>query len=426
MNKGRARYLKVQLYFLVYILLGGFAAYGLFQWVQLSQYQTNLKNLSQKNIQRINSLQKAQTSLFVFHNATTQWFRTGDIKWDNIATEAKGVYLKEMRNVKKGLSLNLLEKSKVDAKPLVLLQKTLDEWKTNNHNEQLIPKLLGETSAAVDAYFLALSKRVTQHMARNRFDPKIKLNKESSDLGFIFSGFSALNQFFFQTYLGSINQQLDILPKLQKKLALYLGVMGGFILFVALFLTLQVLSYIRRNESRSELLVQMGSRDLVTGLLNRRVFEGLVGQEIERAKRKGLPVSLLFVNVAPLDQIVQDFGRPACEHLLFQISEFLKKICRNYDGIFSYDRETFVILLAEASSANVGVVIDRLRKKLENKEFYIGLSNDVIQPRLHFGHASYPQHGEDLKALVQQGMSELFSSSNQTKSPSKMVASTQA
>lgn len=416
---------------IVFLLLAvGFGAYGYLQWKQLDQLQTQFNGLSNQNKSRLDSIQKAQLSLFVYHDSIRQWLQTREIKWDSVAQNAKNVYLKEIESLQKTFSLKPIPQSPLETRdtetPITILKNNLTTWKATPDKEKFFPQLLAATIQAGDFYFASMAKKIRRFHARDQFDPVVKLEAESSDLGMIFSGYTSLNQFVLQNYLNAIHQNLDFLPQAQKKLVLYFAVVGGIALFIYLLIVFQVLSYIRKNESRNELLVQMGTRDLVTGLFNRRVFEGLVGQEIERAKRKNYPVSLLFVHIESLDQIIKGFGRPACEHLLFQISEFLKKICRNYDGVYSYDRETYVILLAEATFENVEMVIKRLKKKLDGRDFYIGFTNDVIQPSLRYGFASYPQHGEDLKALVEQGLSQLYANSTRLPREAKAMAQSRA
>ncbi|MBI4412529.1 MAG: diguanylate cyclase [Deltaproteobacteria bacterium] len=177
------------------------------------------------------------------------------------------------------------------------------------------------------------------------------------------------------------------------------------------FLFYQFLSFVRQSRKREEMLVQMGARDLVTGLMNRRVFEAIAGQEIERARRKEYPASLIFMRVEPIDPATKDFPQMAVRHLLFQIAEFLRKTCRNYDGIFAYDRETFVVLLSEVNADQLSMIAQRIEKKLAQKEFFIGLSNSAVKPRVNYGLSNFPAHGDDLKGIVQYGLKSVVGES---------------
>ncbi|MBI2340013.1 MAG: diguanylate cyclase [Deltaproteobacteria bacterium] len=190
------------------------------------------------------------------------------------------------------------------------------------------------------------------------------------------------------------------------------GLWGGFLFVLYLVLFWRIFSFFRESRLKEETLERMSTRDLATGLMNRRGFEGLAGQEMERARRKGYPASLIFVRVEPLELITKDFGRPAVDHLLTQIAEFLKKACRSYDGVFAYDRDTFAVLLAETGSDQLKSVAGRIEKKMMQKEFSIGRSKDVIKPHIHYGLATYPAHGEDLKGVVSHALSGLFDASS--------------
>lgn len=182
-----------------------------------------------------------------------------------------------------------------------------------------------------------------------------------------------------------------------------------FFLYGALFF--QFFSFVRQSRKREEMLVQMGARDLATGLMNRRVFEAIGGQEMERARRKEYSVSLIFVRVEPFEPVIRDYPQMAARHLLFQIAEFLRKACRNYDGVFAYDRDTFVILLSEVNANQLPQIAQRIDKKLAQKEFFAGLSINAVKPGVRYGLAAYPSDGEDLKGIVQKALSRLFNPS---------------
>lgn len=401
------------MFLLFLVFLGGLSAFLIVQKLQFGRFQSNFIQLSRQHVSLIDALQKAQVSLFVYHDSIRQWFQTNDAKWGPVAADAKQVYKTEMSKLESSLlrgKKGSIQKEGVakSEEAINKLEKNLEKWRILSNKDQLVPQLLEGTIAVSSIYFEQVSKKIALHSARDSFDPKIKLNSESDILGVIFSAFAAVNESLLHSSLGALSRQIGLLPKIQERSILYVGIGGGIVLFIYIILVFQVLSFARKSESRNEMLVQMGTRDLVTGLLNRRVFEGLVGQEIERAKRKGYSVSVLFIQVEPLHQIVHDFGRPAAEHLLFQISEFLRKVCRTYDGIFSYDREIFAVILSEANAGNVTIVRDRLKKKIESKDFFIGLSNDIIKPHLKFGSATYPKNGEDLKAVIQLGLNNLY------------------
>lgn len=330
MDKKKRVFLKWQIFLMFFILLGGLVAYGWSQKIIVGQFQKKMSRLSQEHVTITDALRKIQVSLYIYHDSIHKWLQSGDAKWEPVATDAKNVYLLEMGKLKSAVDADKIQGEAARES----LEETLRRWRQEANKTALAPLLVAQTAGLVDTYFESVSKRLARSSGKRMARSRLFLDEEKRVLGVVYSGFAAINQSFFQRYLETLNRQIALLPKAQKKLDLSFAIGGGAVLLLYLILAIQVLSYVKGTQTRGELLVQMGTRDLVTGLLNRRVFEGLVGQEIERAKRRDYPVSLVFVRVDPIEQMTQDFGRPAVEHLLFQIAEFLRKVCRTYDGLF--------------------------------------------------------------------------------------------
>ncbi|CAM2840084.1 two component response regulator with GGDEF domain [Legionella steigerwaltii] len=87
--------------------------------------------------------------------------------------------------------------------------------------------------------------------------------------------------------------------------------------------------------------------DPLTGLYNRRHFEVLFPQELERAKRNRYPLNLIFMDVDNFKLINDNFGHLYGDKFLIGIGELLNGVCqRANDTIFRLGGDEFAAILA--------------------------------------------------------------------------------
>ena len=80
-------------------------------------------------------------------------------------------------------------------------------------------------------------------------------------------------------------------------LALYLAMALGMQLMTFEDMTYELRVTNRRLESAQDELRELVTRDALTGCRNRRFFDEVINQEIQRHRRYGIPLSLLFIDV---------------------------------------------------------------------------------------------------------------------------------
>ena len=105
--------------------------------------------------------------------------------------------------------------------------------------------------------------------------------------------------------------------------------------------------------------------DGLTGLGNRRAFEARMEQELLRAERYGLPLSLVLLDVDGFKEYNDTFGHPAGDQVLRLLSKTVAGEGRETDFFARYGGEEFVILLPHTDSEGAVVFSERLRSVLE-------------------------------------------------------------
>ena len=85
--------------------------------------------------------------------------------------------------------------------------------------------------------------------------------------------------------------------------------------------------------------------DVLTGLLNRRAFQGRFDVEWSRTLRHELPLSCAILDLDFFKQVNDEFGHTAGDIVLKLVAQKLQKLCRATDSICRYGGEEFCVLL---------------------------------------------------------------------------------
>lgn len=98
----------------------------------------------------------------------------------------------------------------------------------------------------------------------------------------------------------------------------------------------------RRAEQRAQALA---TRDVLTGLLNRRSLTERLEQALGRARRHREQLALLFFDMDRFKSINDALGHPAGDELLIQIASRLRKAVREVDHVARLGGDEFVVLM---------------------------------------------------------------------------------
>jgi diguanylate cyclase (GGDEF)-like protein len=106
--------------------------------------------------------------------------------------------------------------------------------------------------------------------------------------------------------------------------------------------------------------------DPLTGLFNRRHFHTRIEEEIERARRHGLELALLMIDVDDFKHANDTLGHVGGDYVLKHVAEIFKRSVRVFDVCTRYGGEEFAILMPGSSMDNALVVAERIRSRVES------------------------------------------------------------
>jgi len=142
-------------------------------------------------------------------------------------------------------------------------------------------------------------------------------------------------------------------------------------------------------------LISMANTDPITGLYNNRFLYNILGHELKRAKRYGLPLSIIFIDLNNFKNVNDMMGHLFGDVVLRRVSEKLLESVRETDVLARYGGDEFVVLMPQTDSSGSMIISKRLQEVIYNLELpggsRIGLS---------FGVAGYPEDGDNADQLL--------------------------
>jgi diguanylate cyclase (GGDEF)-like protein len=149
----------------------------------------------------------------------------------------------------------------------------------------------------------------------------------------------------------------------ESTLLLYYGLPGSMVA-AAVLIALGVADRLRDQRLALTDAERRAQSDALTGVLNRRsLLERLDGACL-RARARGLPIALLFIDLDHFKQINDTHGHPAGDACLKAIIGPIQAELRQSDVIGRYGGEEFVVILSSADAAAAQPIAERIRQRV--------------------------------------------------------------
>lgn len=142
-------------------------------------------------------------------------------------------------------------------------------------------------------------------------------------------------------------------------------------------LILLTFSFLLMHHDRAQAdLARLATRDGLTGVYNRAMFEDLAQKEIARAQREQRAVSLLLLDLDYFKTINDTYGHAAGDRILQTVALLVDRSLRARDVIGRYGGEEFLVLLPDTNRAGALTVAEHLRATIA------AAALDVVAPAL--------------------------------------------
>jgi len=168
------------------------------------------------------------------------------------------------------------------------------------------------------------------------------------------------------------------------------------------------------NVTAHEKLKFFAYHDHLTGLLNRRVLEKILGREIKRAERYDSPLSLALINLTNFKKINEAHGHEQGDNALVYAAETLTKVCRQSDIVARFDGDKFVIILPSTQPQAAEGLMQRLESYFQKHP--LETSGMKTQLGINYGITSFQgKGGDDSDQLLKNAEQALSAGKNRTK-----------
>ncbi len=145
-------------------------------------------------------------------------------------------------------------------------------------------------------------------------------------------------------------------------------------------------------------LVELSSRDPLTGLANRRAFDLALAREIDRVARSGEPALLLALDIDHFKRVNDVHGHQAGDQVIRHVASALLDSVRPMDLVARVGGEEFAIILPNCPNTFGETVAERVRRRVAQMPVAIGLRQQ-IGVTISIGGAYAPQWVRSTGAL---------------------------
>ncbi|MBL8525764.1 MAG: GGDEF domain-containing protein, partial [Betaproteobacteria bacterium] len=164
---------------------------------------------------------------------------------------------------------------------------------------------------------------------------------------------------------------------------------------------------VRRAERK---LVELATKDPLTGLSNRRNLLNLAAHAIAHANRSGEPIALIIADIDHFKQINDQHGHEAGDKVLSHVGALLMQLCRGQDIVARWGGEEFLLMLPATDIAAATTLAERIREAVAGTA--IDHNGKRVGFTLSLGVAALSS-GEELSAAIARADRVLYQSKEQ-------------
>jgi diguanylate cyclase (GGDEF)-like protein len=175
---------------------------------------------------------------------------------------------------------------------------------------------------------------------------------------------------------------------------LAIGLSLMLVIVVIWAMAISHVAYLEAAEEQGAQLHQLVRRDPLTGLGNRRALDEQVEYELQRARRSGLGMAVVSLDLNGFKALNDELGHSAGDDLLRHVADLLRGAVRESDTVVRQGGDEFCVLLPETDAARAEKLSETLRAAVRRA------SPDGYPISTGVGIAVFPTDGESPAALL--------------------------
>ena len=161
-----------------------------------------------------------------------------------------------------------------------------------------------------------------------------------------------------------------------------------------------IASFALENAVNRARLLRSGFTDVLTGWHNRRYLQVRIKEELARARRHGMPLSCLMLDIDHFKRVNDGHGHSAGDRVLREIAQRIELQVRATDVAARYGGEEFTILLPDTSADSAALLAERIRREVAATPFDLGNGQSItVTASIGIASASPERLEADLKTV---------------------------
>jgi diguanylate cyclase (GGDEF)-like protein/PAS domain S-box-containing protein len=172
-----------------------------------------------------------------------------------------------------------------------------------------------------------------------------------------------------------------------------------------------VFSDITAQKKSQENLDYLAHHDPLTGLPNRALFRARLEHGLQRAKRDGGRLALLFLDLDRFKNLNDTLGHPVGDALLQAVARNITQVVRAGDTIARLGGDEFIVIMEDLAHAHSAATGARKLLELFSRPFQV--NNSELYVTASIGISLYPNDGEDTDTLVRHADIAMYQAKSQ-------------
>lgn len=152
---------------------------------------------------------------------------------------------------------------------------------------------------------------------------------------------------------------------------------------------------------------ELSITDDLTKLYNSRYLNSHLLREVQRSRRYGGQVSLIFLDLDGFKCVNDQHGHLAGSRALVEVGAVIRHMVREIDVVSRFGGDEFTVILPQTGPAGARTIAERIRERVEQTVF---LETFGLQVRItaSFGIATFPDHADSKDTLIQKADQAMY------------------
>lgn len=156
------------------------------------------------------------------------------------------------------------------------------------------------------------------------------------------------------------------------------------------------------EEAKLLLLAKTSTKDELTQLYTRDLFDVVIEKEVQESLRKGKPLSLLILDIDNFKAVNDTFGHQKGDEILARIGDVINGSIRKMDFAARFGGEELVVIMPNTPVSAAEKIGERIRCNVEE------LIDDEVKVTISGGVSTLQKSGQSSKVLIAEADTALY------------------